>query len=63
MDAWPDLKFPGTVKKITAIAQEVDRRSQRRAFRTVVALEQSDPAPLRGLIRRRHEVLHCKPLA
>jgi len=47
VDAWPDLEFPGVVGKITSIAQEVDRRSQRRAFKVAIALDRSDPERMR----------------
>ncbi len=47
VDAWPDLAFPCRVKEITPIAQEVSRRSQRRAFRAVASLDRSDPERMR----------------
>lgn len=47
LDTWPDQTFPGTVKEVTPVAQEVSRRSQRRGFRATIALDSSDPDTMR----------------
>jgi HlyD family secretion protein len=38
LDAFPDVAIPGTVREVTAIAQETARNARRRVFRVIVAL-------------------------
>jgi multidrug resistance efflux pump len=47
LDAFPDLELAGTVSQISPVAQEVSRRSLRRAFAVDVLLDGSDPDRLR----------------
>lgn len=47
LDTYPELQFPGVVKEISPIAQELGTRSQRRAFRVLVTLENADPERMR----------------
>ena len=57
LDAHPKLTFTGTVREIAPIAQEDDRDSLRRSFRTVIALEKSDAERMRPGMSVRAEIL------
>ena len=53
MDGYPSLSFTGKVASISAVAQESNRQSLRRAFKAVVALDKIDHARMRpGLSAR-----------
>ncbi len=47
LDAYPDRRFSGKVREISAVAQESSRQSLRRAFRVVVVLDHVDTARMR----------------
>ena len=48
LDAYPEREFPGRVVFIQELAQQPNFRSSRRAFRVVIALEQSDEQIMRS---------------
>jgi hypothetical protein len=53
MDGYPELNFTGKVASISAVAQESNRQSLRRAFKAVVVLDKIDHARMRpGLSAR-----------
>ncbi|HKO59324.1 MAG TPA: HlyD family efflux transporter periplasmic adaptor subunit, partial [Thermoanaerobaculia bacterium] len=53
LDGYPDMTFPGRVESISAVAQESNRQSLRRAFKVVVKLSRIDAARMRpGLSAR-----------
>jgi len=43
LDAYPETRYPGTVREIAPVAQDEGQQSLRRFFRTVVELDDSDP--------------------
>jgi multidrug resistance efflux pump len=43
LDAYPDLKFPGSVTEVSPVAREPSQKSWRRSFLVTVALERTDP--------------------
>ena len=47
VDAWPDRVWKGKVSTIAQVAQEAERQSLRRAFRTQVELDAIDPERMR----------------
>jgi len=60
LDAYPSIQFRGRVAEISAVAQESNRQSLRRAFRVVVTLDRLDPARMRpGLSAR--VIVHRPP--
>ena len=44
LDAFPERRYPGTVKTLSPVAKEPENESLRRAFRVVVALADADSA-------------------
>lgn len=53
LDGYPDMTFPGRVESISAVAQESNRQSLRRAFKVVVKLARIDAERMRpGLSAR-----------
>jgi len=57
LDAYPDVEMTGTIRTISPMAQEVDRKSQRRAFQTIVDLDDPDQTKLRPGLSARVEVI------
>lgn len=47
LDTYPDRPFPGRVAEVSSVAQEMDFRSLRRAFKVTIVLDRSDPATMR----------------
>lgn len=53
LDGYPDVRFPGRVDSISAVAQDANRQSLRRSFKVVIKLDKIDPARMRpGLSAR-----------
>ena len=53
LDGYPALNFTGRVTSISAVAQESNRLSLRRAFRVIVALDRIDPTRMRPSLSAR----------
>ncbi len=57
LDAFPDEVLPAVVRSVAAMAREIDRRAQRRAFRVVADLERIDGERFRPGMSVRLEVV------
>lgn len=47
VDAWPERSWKGRVTAVAPVAQEAERQSLRRSFRTIVELDEIDPERMR----------------
>jgi|CXWL01.1.fsa_nt_gi multidrug efflux pump subunit AcrA (membrane-fusion protein) len=57
LDAYPERVFPGRVREVTGIAQELATEATRRFFKVVVALDEADPERMIPGMSARVEVL------